>query len=207
MSISRLVTIIFAYLMPLTVGAADLGVIGQTYPILEIDFLDFVQTRLGEMQKNGELLKIQNKFKENVNRHADRPNRVQGITKATTNKSWLVDPSITVPYDLKDTSGRIFARKGTTVNPLTYITIHHPMVFINGDDKQQVNWVVQGMQGHLKNIKLVLVNGSVSEMTKHFQQPIYFDQEGRLTAKFRIRHVPAIVEQSKQNLKVTEIAI
>ena len=187
--------------------ASDLGVIGQTYPILETDFLEFIQTRLNAMQANGELVKIQNQFKENVNKHTDRPREVSGISKSTQNKSWLIDPSITVPYDLKDYSGRVFARKGLQVNPLSYVNIHHPMLFINGDDGTQIKWALQAMRGHLKEIKLVLVKGSIVEATRIFQHPVYFDQEGRLTSKFLIQHVPAIVSQQGLRLKVQEVAI
>lgn len=206
MLIRRIFALIMLFI-PLVALASDLGAIGQTYPILETDFLDFIQTRLNTMQANGEMAKIQNKFKENVSNHADRPHVVSGITKVPNSKSWLIDPSIIVPYDLKDHNGRIFAKKGTTVNPLIYVTIHHPMVFINGDDETQIKWVQQAMRDNLKKIKLVLVGGSVINLTKIFQQPVYFDQEGKLTTKFQIRHVPATVSQEGLRLKVQEVAI
>lgn len=206
MLIRRFIASIMLFI-PLVAVASDLGAIGQTYPILETDFLDFIQTRLNTMQANGEMEKIQNKFKENVSNHADRPREVSGITKATSSKNWVIDPSIIVPYDLKDHNGRIFAKKGKSVNPLLYVTIHHPMVFINGDDEAQVKWVQQTLRDNLKKIKLVLVGGSVINLTKIFQQPVYFDQEGKLTNKFQIRHVPATVSQEGLRLKVQEVAI
>lgn len=192
---------------PLIALGGDLGIIGQTYPIVEIDFLDFIQARLKVMQTNGDLGKIQNKFRENVSKHADRPRAIDGISKAMVNKSWVYDPTIIVPYDLKDANGRIFARKGSPVNPLAFVTIHHPMVFINGDDEAQVKWLQKTMHGHLSQIKLVLVSGSVATIAKVFNQPIYFDQEGKLTGKFHIQHVPATVKQEGLRLKVQEVAI
>ena len=34
----------------------DLGKVGETYPIKEIDMLDFIQSRLRQMQQNGDLV-------------------------------------------------------------------------------------------------------------------------------------------------------
>ena len=37
------------------------------------------------------------------------------------------------------------------------------------------------------------------------QRRVYFDQDGKLTGKFGIRHTPAVVEQAGRVLKVTEL--
>lgn len=192
---------------PLMVSAADLGVFGQTYPILEMDFLEYIQMKLNDMQKNGEMRAVQNRFRENVARHSDRPMPVRNISRSMSNKSWTIDPSITVPYDMKDLNGRIFAKAGTIINPLKYITIHHPMFFIDGDDPAQIQWINQIIKQERQDIKLVLVNGSVSDTVKIIQQPVYFDQEGRLTTKFHIQHVPATVSQQGKHLLIQEMAI
>lgn len=194
-------------MFPLMSQASDLGTIGQTYPIIETDFLEFIQTRLKMMESNGELQQIQNKFKENVTRHAERPNPVNGITRAREQKSWIIDPSITVPYDLRDLSGRVIAKQGTNVNPLLYVTIHHPMVFIDGDDPDQVSWARQWIASNNQGMKLVLVKGSIADISRLFKQPIYFDQEGRLTNKFQIHHVPAVVLQKGTMLRVEEVRV
>ena len=49
---SRRVFIVCAFLVPMVSIASDLGVIGHTYPIIEMDFLEFLQIRLKEMQDN-----------------------------------------------------------------------------------------------------------------------------------------------------------
>jgi conjugal transfer pilus assembly protein TraW len=52
--------------------------------------------------------------------------------------------------------------------------------------------------------KVVLVGGKPLELEKELETPIYFDQFGELTSKFKIAFVPAIVEQDGKYLKVTE---
>jgi len=187
--------------------AQDLGIAGEIYPIQEEDLLDFILHRLEVLQKNGQWQQLQNQFRANVAKHADRPQPVISLSKAMKSKSWFYDPSISVPYDLKDMSGRVFAKAGTTVNPLNVITIHNALIFFDGDDKEQVAWVDRLNQKLSGKTKLILVNGSVANQVDHFHQPIYFDQAGRLTNKFSIRHVPATVMQYKDRLKISEIAL
>jgi conjugal transfer pilus assembly protein TraW len=187
--------------------AKDLGTVGQVYPIQEEDFLQFIVKRLKTMQQTGEWERLQNQFSDNVKKHAERPNSVVNISKTLSTKSWNDDPSITVPYDLKDREGRIFASAGSTVNPLNYISIHTSLVFFDGDDTKQVIWAKQLNKKLSGKTKLILVNGSVLDQVKDINQPIYFDQEGRLTTRFHIQHVPAVVMQDGLHLKITEVAI
>src|SRR5579862_1512029 len=111
--------------------ATNLGVVGQIYPIMEEDFLIFIQNKIALMQKNGEWNKLQNQFAENVKKHADRPLPLHSITHATQRKVWDFDPSITLPHDLRDAEGRVIAYSDTTVNPLTFITLHNVLLFFD----------------------------------------------------------------------------
>ncbi|MHB1948905.1 MAG: type-F conjugative transfer system protein TraW [Gammaproteobacteria bacterium] len=185
--------------------ASNLGIFGQVYSISEEDFLSFIQKRILEMQKNGELNKIQNQFRQNVERHADRPMPVNSVSVATENKTWRYDPSITIPYDLRDAEGRVIAPAGTTVNPLKYINLHHLLIFFDGDDSKQIEIVKKAEILFKGKTKLILTNGSVINTEKQFNKPIYFDQEGKLINKFNIQHVPAIVEQDGSVLKISEV--
>lgn len=185
--------------------AADLGSFGQVYGIAEEDFLNFIQSKLLKMQANGEWRKIEDQFKENVKRHADRPTPVSYVTTASEYKTWDYDPSITVPYDLHDAEGHIIAKAGTTINPLSYINIHHALLFLDGDDPKQIQ-VAKRIDGVLKGrAKIVLVKGSITENEDRFHKPIYFDQDGSLIKKFNIQHVPALVWQNGLILKIQEI--
>jgi conjugal transfer pilus assembly protein TraW len=137
--------------------AKDLGVFGQTYTIQEVDFLDFIKARLIQMQKNGEWNRLQNQFRANVTKHADRPHPVESILKTVEQKTWKYDPSITVPYDLHDADGRVFAKAGTTVNPLRVITLHNSLLFFDADDKDQVVWAEKMNKEFSGHTKLILI--------------------------------------------------
>jgi len=183
----------------------NLGSFGQVYPIMEENLLDFIQQRIKEMEKNGEWQKIENQFRERVERHVDRPVPIDSVVTAGQNRTFEYDPSITVPYDVRDATGRVVIQQGTTVNPLKYIHLHHALLFFNGDDLAQVA-VAKKIDVELQGkVKLILINGSVSECEKQFKQPIYFDQEGRLVNRLSIQRVPALVQQQGLLLKISEI--
>lgn len=185
----------------------DLGIYGATYPIAEQDFLEFLQGRLAEMMRNGEWQKIQNEFKSNVAKHAERPTPLTQITKATQARSWVYDPSITVPYDLRDHNGNVFAKAGTVANPLQFIALQKAFLFIDGDDKKQIEWAKKVDSTLLGKTKIILVSGSILLIEKLFSKPIYFDQQGRLVQRFSIEHVPAMIQQDGLKLKVAEYAL
>lgn len=200
-------TIVFVFCLSLSAVsyAKDLGVVGQVYPIKEIDLLEFIQQRVKVMQQNGEWNKLQDQWKGNVSKHTDRPLIVSNIRKTITAKSWRYDPSISVPYDLKDSEGNVFAESGTRVNPLSFRTLHTALVFYDADDNEQIDWVKKINKKYAGKTKLILVNGSVSQQEKIFHQPIYFDQQGRLTTTFHITQVPAVVYQDGMELVIAEV--
>lgn len=207
MDIVYLVTLVITFGIIEPLFANDLGVIGQTYSIEEEDFLDFIQHRIITMQNNGEWNTLQNQFRNRVKSAVDRPKPVSRITNTTIKKSWVYDPTIVVPYDLKDHHGRVFAKKGSEFNPLTVVSLKNSLVFIDGDNPKQVAWAKACNLQQNGKIKIILINGSIQSLSKSFLKPIYFDQEGRLTTCFHIQHVPAFVMQDGIKLKITEVVV
>jgi len=201
-------TILFTILLSVfsvSLHAKNLGVIGEVYPIQAEDFLTFIERQVSTMQKNGEWARIQREAQSRVQQHIDRPAPLTSISKTTIAKSWEYDPSISLPYDLHDQEGHVFAKAGTTVNPLNIVTLHTALAFYDADDVDEVQWAKKINKTYAGRIKFVLINGSVSSQEKILHQPIYFDQEGRLTHRFGIQHVPALVNQSGDALRIDEV--
>ena len=93
------ILIINLFLYSQLIFAKNLGVLGQTYPIQEIDFLDFIQSRILIMQEKGGLIQLQNKMVIDAKNYRDRPAEVSGISHATQTKSWRFDPSMTLDHN------------------------------------------------------------------------------------------------------------
>jgi len=55
--------------------------------------------------------------------------------------------------------------------------------------------------------KLILVDGSVLKALNLFKKLVYFDQAWHLTTHFAIHHVPAILRQHGELLKISEVLL
>jgi conjugal transfer pilus assembly protein TraW len=185
----------------------ELGVYGETFPIEEKNLLEVIRVKLQGLSESGKLedhqKTILNKAKEQLN----RPSPVKGIAKTVTPKSFLYDPSITVPYDLKDHEGRVFHQKGTKVNPLNTHQMKCPLMFVDGDDSEQVFWAIQQHKAaeNSRKPKIILIQGAPFDLSKKLHLPIYFDQSGVLVKKLGISQVPAMVSQTGEKLLIEEV--
>ena len=126
---------------------------------------------------------------------------------------------------IEDDKENVIIRSGTKVNPLDTIPLSSNLLFFDGEDKEQITWIKAQIERKTerekrtkktkdmkrakrrKEIKLILVNGSIKSQSEIFNRPIYFDQGGRLIARFGIEHVPARVSQKGNVLLVEELNI
>jgi len=185
--------------------AKDYGVHGHTFEITEPDLLKQLTGKLVDLDESGAMDHHNRVIKKRVEKSIRNPKAVEGLTRARETKSFAYDPSITVPYDLKDHKGVVFHKAGTVVNPLTFKNMSHSLVFIAGDDPQQVAWALETFD--LEKVRLVLTSGSPFDLMDRLDRPVFFDQHGSLTKKFTIKHLPATVEQEGRFLLVTEVAL
>lgn len=79
------------------------------------------------------------------------------------------------------------------------------LVFVDGDDAAQVDWATKRYTE--LNAKIIFVSGSPIESMTSRKRRFFFDQEGRLTGKFGIRHTPAVVVQTGKLLHVSETVL
>lgn len=194
-------------LIPLISQAKDLGVIGEIYPIVEVDFLTFIQNRIIALQRHGQFLTLQKSLQQQALHYRDRPMPVAEIYHAKKTKSWLFDPSIIINHDIVTPEGKVFINKGTRINPLVTISLTKTLILYDADDPMEVSWVKALDQKLKAKTKLILVRGSVLSEEKHFKRVIYFDQNGVLTRHFQIKHVPALIEQEGLKLRITEVKV
>lgn len=100
---------------------------------------------------------------------------------------------------------RLVVARGTRVNPLDTVPLRQRLVFIDGDDQDQVAWAMARTTA--LDAKVILVGGSPFALMKAEQRRFYFDQSGTLTTKLGIHAVPAVVEQRGRVLAVRELVI
>lgn len=179
-------------------------IIGSVYPVAETDFIIMAQSRMEKKFNEGDFLQSQKTAMQSA---ADRPPSVLGLSSILTTRQHWIDPSITVPMDVRDRNGHLILAAGSRWNPLTQYTWTKTLIFFDADNPAQMTWLERQEPWLNHQALLILVNGSVGEATHHFKQHVYFDQRGRLVQRLRINHVPAIVRQDGQRLRITEVKV
>ena len=182
----------------------NLGIVAKTYPITEPDMIEWIKQRATTMMENGQWYTIQQQAIANVKNKINNPTPVEGITDAVADKTWYYKPMIEVKQNLTDGNGRIIAKAGV-YNALRYKPFDMQLLFINGNNKKQVNWAIK--QNHKDGLrtKIVLTQGSFMDLDKKHKVWFYYDQSGKYTQKLNITHVPAIVVQDGEQLKISEL--
>ena len=189
--------------LPASLQARDYGQRGAVFPVIERDLLEQIHTRLAQMEKSGETARLNEDLKRRTIARVNRPDPVAGIVRASEARRWQFDPTITLAADIRGAKGELIHAAGTRVNPLDSVGLRADLLFLDGDDPDQLAWALK----QTVNAKLILVKGAPLELMKARQRRFYFDQGGKLTERFGIRSVPARVRQQGRLLEISEIAL
>lgn len=186
-------------------SAKDYGTHGTTYVIEEEDPIALILQKLKTMAENGDLERRNQEIAAKTRASIERPKPVEGITKASKSRVFYYDPTYVVEQDLKDHKGQVFAHKGERINPLEKVSFSQTLIFFDGDDEDQKDWAQSKIKEN--SVKLVLVKGAPLELSKLWDTHIYFDQNGYLTGKLGISHIPAIVTEENKRLRIEEVSL
>jgi conjugal transfer pilus assembly protein TraW len=200
-----IVTTLVILLAAPPVMSDDLGVIGKTYDITERDLIEVIQNKLKRMEKTGELAKFQNDYRNRVTDGIEHPKPIPGIQATDTANTHYYDPSMVTDKDIADATGTILYPRGTRINPLDYIGWNKYLLFVDGRDAKQLEFSKKITAASDRPVKLVLVAGEPLELMRKWKMTIYFDQGGKLTKRFAITQVPAIVRQEGKRLRIDEL--
>ena len=185
--------------------ARDLGVIGPVYAIAEPSLIEVIQAKLREMQANGALARLQQGSQARIRREVEQPTPVAGITKATRARTFHFDPSIEVPYPISDADSRVIVAPGTRINPLDTVSLSRALLFIDARDTAQLAQAQRLLGERKGQLKLILTGGSYLELMRRWKLAVFYDQQGHLTTQLGIRHVPALVTQDGNRLRIDEL--
>lgn len=180
--------------------------IGPVYEVKEPSMLDEIYRVLNEKQASGELAKLQQQAIDRSKHSIENPKTVANIEKATQNRTFYWDPTITAPRTVLDPSGNTVVKEGTKVNPLDYVSMPENMLFFDGSDEKQVK-KMESLYAHYKGqLKSIMVKGKPLDLSRRYNRQIYFDQGGELVRKLGITKVPSLVSQQGKLLRIDEIA-
>jgi conjugal transfer pilus assembly protein TraW len=189
---------------PISAIAEDLGVVGPTYPIAEHDAIAMLKRRLLELQANGGLAAIERRARQRALHDVTSLPPVPGISTVSAYSSRLIDPTVTYSKPVTNDEGAVIVAAGTRINPLDIVTLHERLVFFDGRDAGQVKAVQALAARSGDSIKPILTAGSWFDLTKSWKRQVYFDQQGRLSQRFGITRVPAVISQRGNQLLLEE---
>ena len=184
-------------------SAKDLGVRGATWPVAEPDLLLEIEIRLLELQRSGELARLEDEARTRARRSLEEPEPVPGIASAREKRSRLFDPSIAVAQDIRTADGTLIAAAGTRINPLDRLPLTRDLIFVDGRRAAEIAWAL----AHDRPAKIVLLAGRPLDLMRRHRRPFFFDTGGRLAARFGIAATPTLIEQDGTVLRLTEIPV
>jgi conjugal transfer pilus assembly protein TraW len=188
-------------------GALDLGATGPTYGIREPHLLADIQRRLREKERSGELGRLMEEARARGVESVRSPAPVSGLSVTSRTRSYYVDPTFTLDRNVVDAQGRLMFAAGTRKNPLEIVSLSKRLLFFDARDPRQVAHARRLMSTHGSRVKPILTGGSYLDLMKAWRTPVYYDQQGVLTRRLGLQHVPAVVSQEGLLLRVDEVAL
>jgi conjugal transfer pilus assembly protein TraW len=176
--------------------AKDLGVQGQIWPVIEIDFRRLMLESAARADWN----QVQDEVKASADRYFDSfPRRyLPSIDKTTTH---YIDPSVTVSSDIMapipDAAGnyqwtKLYA-KGTKVNPLEKYRPLTAMLFFDGSDEDQLKFVKEALAANpMRIVPVETAGANVKTLSDKLDRPVFYANESMM-ARFKVRNLPSLL--------------
>ena len=139
------ILIIINILTPIAVSAKDLGVVGQTFNVVEEPFIEMLKKRLDKLDLEKEKQNIQARAKERV----ENPQAVSGINPARKDRIFYFDPSYILDKDAVLPCGKVLHKAGTRVNPLEHMDLGRRLFFIDSRQEDQIAWLKERLNNPL----------------------------------------------------------
>lgn len=187
--------------------ATDLGTIGPTYEISEPHLLAFIEQRLREKERNGELQRLAEAARARGVEAVRQPTPVPGLHATATARTFYVDPSFTLDRNIVDAQGRLLFAAGTRKNPLDVVSLSKRLLFFDARDRRQVQRARELVAADGAHVKPILTGGSYLDLMRTWRIPVYYDQQGALTRRLGIQQVPALVSQEGLRLRIDEMVL
>ena len=184
-------------------AAKDLGVRGETWAIAEPDLLQSLEARLHELERTGALAAIEEEARARARARIEAPEPVAGIAPASELRSRMVDPSVVLDGDVRLPDGTVLAAAGTRLNPLEHVPLRRDLLFVDGRRDAEVAWALD----RPGPATIVLLAGRPLDLTRRYGRPFFFDQGGRLAARFSLAATPVLMEQEGLRLRLTEVPV
>ena len=196
-----ILTALFVVLVggPASGAIKNLGVVGETYPIVEPDVVAELKEQAATKNhfRDDELLERMKTY---------QPDDLHHLPRVTRDRTFLVDMTYTLDRDLLDGDGRIIYPRGFTFNPLDYVSFSGGMLVIDGSDPAQIKWFKKTPYASNHQVRLLLSDGYANELINQLKRSVFYLTD-EIAERLQLAAVPSLVIQSNDKLEVREIKV
>lgn len=178
----------------------DLGSFGATYSIAEKDTIEEIKEKASKTDWSKHFNK--EKMEKAVKDY--RPENLVRLPRAGETRSFNVDMTYTLDFDITDNHGQILYPKGFTFNPLDYIDFPRTLVVIDATDEDQVAWLKSSE--HAYTATILITDGAFWDLSNSLGRALFYADK-QIVERLKIEAVPSIIKQSGRYMEVKEIAI
>lgn len=178
----------------------DLGVVGETYPVVEPDILVELKQKAAQADRSKDRKKMLKQMREY------QPVDLHNLPLATVEATRIVDMTYTLDRDLIDQDGKVIYPKGYTFNPLDYVTVLGGMVIIDGDDPAQLKWFKNSPYFENHQTRLLISCGLAFDLIGELQRPVFYLTDD-IAKRLQLSAVPSLVFQQGNKMQVHEFKV
>lgn len=182
--------------------AKIVGRSGNVYKIAEPDALKELEDKAASIDKKSI-------DKEDTTRMIEtyRPSNVVSLPPAKKDRTFLVDMTYKLEFDIPDGKGGILYPKGFVFNPLEYVPFSRTIVVLNGAAENEVDWFTASEYYKRTDVMLLITDGTWKDLLGRFKRNVFYLTEPVAT-RFRVSATPSvIVKKDNKFMEVREIHV
>ncbi len=202
----RPVTFICAVVLVLsTCGPACAKIVGRSgnvYQIAEPDALKELEDKAASMDKKSI-------DKEETTRKIEtyRPSNVVSLPPAKKDRTFLVDMTYKLEFDIPDGKGGILYPKGFVFNPLEYAPFSRTIVVLNGAAENEVDWFASSEYYRRSDVMLLITDGKWKDLMGKLKKNVFYLTEP-IATRFSVSATPSVItKKDNKFMEVREIHV
>lgn len=183
--------------------AGVIGQVGTTYPILEKDAI----TEIEEAAKRVDWESVFKKAADKAALTYGMPEEGVKIPNAKENRDRILDMTTILPFDIPDPANlrQVLYPAGMKINPLAAGEIPGDFVFLNGEDKAQLDWFKKKFP-EIGNEIVIITNGKVPEVEKILGRQLFAASKAMIN-RLGVEYVPCIAQQKGDKMVMEEFYV
>jgi len=179
--------------------AEVVGTFGNTYSITEQDAYEEIMQKVQKHNWQKEFARINRNIKNKTTVNFK-------LRHAKENKTFYVDPTYTLDFDITNEKGQIIYPKGYSFNPLQYMQFPYTLVFFDADSITEIQWIKSQNLASRWDVMFIATNGNSLKAESLLNRVVYVASK-KMFDRFKIKATPSILYAQNNMLIVQEVGV